>query len=286
MDISFLTIKDIHQGLLDKKFSCQELVRVYLDNIERLNKNLNAFITVFDKETIAQAKEIDKIVSERKTLPALAGATVAVKDNILAEGQRCTAGSKILDNYIAPYDATVLKKLKEQGAVILGKTNLDEFAHGASGEYSAYGPIKNPHDLRYVPGGSSSGSAVAVSAKMCSTALGSETAGSARQPSSFCGVVGLKPTYGAVSRYGLIAMASSLDQIGPIAENVEDAEIIFDIIKGKDPMDSTSCERPKTTGKKLDIKNVRIGIVPRFPVIWLAMTELSLGCQRQEMAAC
>lgn len=247
MEVSSLTIKDIRQGLLRKKFSCQEMVKGYLDNLKELNKNLNAFITISDRRAVAQAKEIDKLIFEARILPALGAIPFAIKDNILVEGDKCTAGSKILDNYIAPYDATVIRKIKEQGGIILGKTNLDEFAMGASGEHSAYGVIKNPYDLEYVPGGSSSGSAAAVAVGMTPCALGSDTAGSVRQPASFCGVVGLKPTYGAVSRYGLIAMASSLDQIGPIAKNVEDAEIIFDIIKGDDPMDSTN-----TGGESLD----------------------------------
>ena len=261
MDISSLTIKKIRKGLIDKEFSCKEVVEAYLNNIEKLDKEINAFITVFDKQAIKQAKEIDKLISQGETLPALGGVPIAIKDNMLVEGERCTAGSKILDNYIAPYNATVIKKIKEQGGIILGKTNLDEFAMGASGEYSAYGPTKNPHNLEYVPGGSSSGSATAVSAQMSMVALGSDTAGSVRCPSSFCGVVGMKPTYGAVSRYGLIALASSLDQIGPIAKNVEDAEVLFNVIKGKDFMDATSYEQPQKADKKVDIKNLKIGVV-------------------------
>jgi aspartyl-tRNA(Asn)/glutamyl-tRNA(Gln) amidotransferase subunit A len=261
MDVSSLTIKKIHKGLIDKKFSCKEVVKAYLDNIQKLNKEINAFITVFDKQAIKQAEEIDELISKGKTLPVLGGVSIAIKDNMLVEGQRCTAGSKILDNYIAPYNATVVKKIKEQGGIILGKTNLDEFAMGASGEYSAYGATKNPNNLKYVPGGSSSGSAAAVSAQMCTAALGSDTAGSVRYPSSFCGVVGMKPTYGAVSRYGLIALASSLDQIGVIAKNVEDAEILFSAIKGKDSMDATSYEQSQRADKKIDIKNLKIGVV-------------------------
>jgi len=260
MDVSLLTIKKIHNGLINKKFSCEEVVKAYLNNIQKLDKEINAFITVFDKQAIGQAKEIDKSISQGKKLSALGGVPVAIKDNTLVEGQKCTAGSKILDNYIAPYDARVVKKIKERGGIILGKTNLDEFAMGASGEYSAYGATKNPHNLKYVPGGSSSGSAAAVSAQMCTVALGSDTAGSVRYPSSLCGVVGMKPTYGAVSRYGLIAMASSLDQIGPIAKNVEDAESLFNVIKGNDPMDATSYEQPKKTDRKVDIKNLKIGV--------------------------
>jgi aspartyl-tRNA(Asn)/glutamyl-tRNA(Gln) amidotransferase subunit A len=261
MELSSLTIRKIHQGLLNKEFSCKEITMAYLDNIEKLNKKLNAFITVFDKEAIVQSEKIDKLIAEKKNLPKIAGIPIAIKDNILIENKKCTAGSKILENYIAPYSATVVKKIQEQGGIILGKTNLDEFAMGASGEHSAYGATKNPHNLEYVPGGSSSGSAVAVASNMALVSIGSDTAGSVRQPSSFCGVVGMKPTYGAVSRYGLIAMASSLDQIGPIAKNVEDAEILFDVIKGKDIMDSNSYEETKKIDKKIDVKNLKIGVV-------------------------
>ncbi|MBU1045833.1 Asp-tRNA(Asn)/Glu-tRNA(Gln) amidotransferase subunit GatA [Patescibacteria group bacterium] len=261
MDLSSLTIGKIVQGLESKKFSGQEIIDGFLDNISKKEKKINAFISVFEKEAKEQAKTIDAMVSAKRKLPPLAGVPVAIKDNILVKGKRATAGSKILDNYIAPYDATVVKKLKEAGAIIVGKTNLDEFAMGASGEYSAYGPTKNPNDLEYAPGGSSSGSAAAVAANMCVGAFGSDTAGSVRQPASACGIVGMKPTYGAVSRYGLIAMASSLDQIGPLSKNTEDARILFDIIKGRDEMDSTSCEMGREYGATdKPIKDLVIGL--------------------------
>ena len=188
---------------------------------------------------------------------------MAVKDIILVDGIKCTAGSKILKNYIAPYDATVIKRLKKDGVVIIGKTNLDEFAMGSSGENSGYYPTKNPHDLERVPGGSSSGSAAAIADNQCLCALGSDTGGSIRQPASLCGVVGLKPTYGRVSRYGLMAFASSFDQIGPITKTVEDAQIVFEAIKGKDEKDSTSLEA-EDRNFELDIKNLKIGVPKEY----------------------
>ncbi len=258
MEICNLSIKEIHKGLTQKNFSAREIVESFLERIYRLNPELNAYLEIFEKEAIEKAKEIDEAILTGKELPNLAGVICAIKDNILVEGKRCTAGSKILENYIAAYDATVVKKLKNQKAIIIGKTNLDEFAMGSSGEHSAFGATKNPLDVEYVPGGSSSGSAAAVAARICTFALGSDTGGSVRQPASFCGIVGLKPTYGAVSRFGLIAMASSLDQIGPLAKNVEDVEIIFEAIKGKDNKDATSCEYFEE--KEINPKEVRIGI--------------------------
>jgi len=240
MDLTNLTIKQARQGLLDKKFSVLELTRARLEKIKKEDKEIDAFLTLCESEALKDAKEIDKMIASKKQIPLLAGTLAAIKDNILVEGIKITAGSKILENYIAPYDATCIKKLKKQGVVVLGKTNLDEFAMGVSTENSAFGPTKNPKDLTRVPGGSSGGSAAAVASNFCHFALGSDTGGSIRQPASFCGVVGLSPTYGAVSRYGLISLASSLDQIGPITKTVEDCKLIFDAIKGKDKMDSTS----------------------------------------------
>jgi len=229
-----MTLKEIITGIEKKKFSCQEISGRYLDTIDKKNKDINAFISVNRGE---------------------GDFPIAIKDNILVKGLKCTAGSRILENYIAPYNATVIDKL---GAFVLGKTNLDEFACGSSGEFSAFGPTKNPNDLEYVAGGSSSGSAAAVAADMAPVALGSDTAGSVRLPASFCGVVGFKPTYGAVSRYGLIAMASSLDQIGILSQNIEDAEIVFDIIKGKDEMDSTTLEVEESD--KVCLKDLVFGL--------------------------
>lgn len=259
-----MTIKETHQGLIKKEFSATELCQTYLNNISQKDKSIRAFLTVSEDLALSQAKKIDKMISAGKKLPILAGVPGAIKDNILVEGVTCTAGSKILENYISPYDATVIKKLKDQKTVILGKTNLDEFGLGSSTENSAFGPTRNPHDLTRVPGGSSGGSAAAVAADLSVFGLGSDTGGSIREPASFCGVVGLKPTYGAVSRYGLIAFASSLDQIGPIAKTVEDCQIVFNAIKGRDPLDSTAVEGPKIESRQLKIKNFKIGLPKEY----------------------
>lgn len=263
MDLTSLTIKQAHNGLLKKDFSVVELTGAYLSEIKKKDKELNAFLTITGESALQQAESVDDKISLGSDIPLLAGIPCAIKDAILVKDQKCTAGSKILENYIAPYDATAVGKLKEEGAVILGKTNLDEFAMGGSGENSAFGPTKNPSDVSRVAGGSSSGSAVAVAANMSCFSLGSDTGGSIRLPASFCGIVGLKPTYGAVSRFGLIAFASSLDQIGPMAKTVEDCKIVFDIIKGKDPADSTSVES-EIINPKSEIRNQRIGIPKEY----------------------
>ena len=264
MNLIDLTIVQVRQGLKKKEFSALELCKSYLDEISKKDKEISAFLLVSEDLAISQAKRIDETISSGDEISALAGIPMAVKDNILTEGLGCTAGSRILKNYIAPYDATVVKKIKESGAVILGKTNLDEFAMGASTENSAFGPTKNPYDLSRVAGGSSGGSAAAVAAQMSCFALGSDTGGSIRQPASFCGVVGLKPTYGAVSRYGLIAFASSLDQVGPITKTIEDARIVFEAISGKDEMDSTSVEPVVRNQAPADIKSLKIGIPKEY----------------------
>jgi len=263
MKLENFTIERVKEGLIKKEFSAQELTRAYLEKIEKEDKKIGAFLTVCEDLAIKQAKEIDDTILSGKKLPILAGVPCAIKDNILVDGIKCTAGSKILENYIAPYDATVVKKLKEAGAIILGKTNLDEFAMGSSTENSAFFPTKNPLDLERVPGGSSGGSAAAVAANFCVFSLGTDTGGSIRQPASFCGIVGLKPTYGSVSRYGLIAFASSLDQIGPMTKNVEDCKLVFEVIKGKDEMDSTSVELNLEI-KKLRINELRIGVPKEY----------------------
>ena len=263
MELTDLTIKDVHEKLLKREFSALELCRAYLEKIEKEDIKINAFLTVTENLAIAQAKRIDEMLQINREVPLLAGIPMAVKDNMLVEDVKCTAGSKILENYIAPYDATVIKKLKVKGVVILGKTNMDEFAMGSSTENSAFSPTKNPYDTERVPGGSSGGSAAAVAANLSVFALGSDTGGSIRQPASFCGIVGLKPTYGRVSRYGLIAFASSLDQIGPLTKTVEDAKIVFEAISGKDPLDSTSVES-KISNFKFQISNLRIGVPKEY----------------------
>jgi len=261
MDFAKITIKEIQQGLLEKKFSAEELCDFYLKQIQEKEKDIAAFLQVDVGGAKEQARAIDAKIAHDEKLPALTGIPCAIKDAILVKGLKCTAGSLILENFIAPYDATCIAKLKDKGAVILGKTNLDEFAMGSSTEHSAFKITKNPHNLEKVPGGSSGGSAAAVAAGECLFSLGSDTGGSIRQPASFCGVVGLKPTYGAVSRYGLIAFASSLDQIGPIAKNVDDCQIVFEAIKGKDLRDSTSINYELRI-TNYELKKLKIG-VPR-----------------------
>ncbi len=266
MNFSGLTIKKFHQGLINKEFSATEATKDFFDLIEEKDKEINAYLRLTKDLALSQARLTDGDLSEEKNINILSGVPLAVKDNILIEDELCAAASKILMNYRAPYDATVIDKLKKAGAVFLGKTNMDEFAMGSSTENSAFKITKNPYDLERVPGGSSGGSAAAVASDMCVAALGSDTGGSITQPAGFCGVVGLKPTYGAVSRYGLIAMASSLDRIGPIAKTVEDAEILFREISGKDEFDSTSVDsKPQTVNYKIeDIKKLKIGLPKEY----------------------
>ncbi|MFZ3100105.1 MAG: Asp-tRNA(Asn)/Glu-tRNA(Gln) amidotransferase subunit GatA [Minisyncoccales bacterium] len=261
MELKNLTIKDIRGGLMKKEFSAEELGKAYLDKIEKENDEIFAFLHIARDLAISQAKAVDEKIKNGEQIGILEGIPMAVKDNIMVQDLPCTSGSKILQNYIAPYDATVIEKIKGQGAVILGKTNMDEFAMGSSTETSAFGPTRNPRDLRRVPGGSSGGSAAAVAADQCAAALGSDTGGSIRQPACFCGVVGLKPTYGAVSRYGCAAYASSLDQIGPLAKTVADAQTVFDAIRGRDGRDSTSVEMPAGEAAK---EKYRLGVPKEY----------------------
>jgi len=263
MELTDFSIRRIHKGFIEKEFSALDLTKAYLEKIDKFNKRIFAFLNVYPESAILQAKRADEVIKSTNNFPLLTGVPMAIKDNILIEGLKCTAASKILENYIAPYNATVIEKLSRQGAVFLGKTNLDEFAMGSSTENSAFGPTRNPLDEERVPGGSSGGSAAAVAAKMACCALGSDTGGSIRLPASFCGVVGLKPTYGEVSRYGLMAMASSLDQIGPFSRTVEDAEIVFQAIAGKDPLDSTSVDY-EFKDSNFEIKDLKIGVPKEY----------------------
>ncbi len=230
-------VEELHKKLVAQEISVKELFQEYLQRIKKQDKDYGSFLYLIEDEE--QINYAQKLIDEKKA-HLLTGIPIAVKDNILIKDYPCTAGSKILENFIAPYDATVIKKLRELGAVFIGKTNLDEFAMGSSTENSAFKKTKNPYNPEYVPGGSSGGSAVAVAKDFAPLALGSDTGGSIRQPASFCGIVGFKPTYGLVSRYGLIAMASSLDQIGPFAKTVKDAKILFESILGPDPLDATT----------------------------------------------
>lgn len=271
MELLDLTITQLHQGFKEKKFTSVQVTKAYLEHIKKTDDSIGAYLTVTETLALEQAEKADKMVAlalsgiegAERDFPMLCGVPCSIKDAILVEGEKATAGSKILENYVAPYNATVIKKLKAQGAVILGKTNLDEFAMGVSTENSAYKVTKNPHDLARVSGGSSGGSAASVAAKEAAYSLASDTGGSIRLPASFCGVVGLNPTYGAVSRSGLIAMASSLDQIGPIAKTVEDAKIVFEAISGKDSLDATSAEYVFEESKQ-SLKGLKIGVPKEY----------------------
>ena len=256
-----LSITAARKALDEGSFSSKELTQACLDQIQGMDGVLHAFLEVYEKEALEAAERSDIRREEGNALGVLDGIPIALKDNIMLQNKRCTAGSKMLATYNASYDATVTKKLLDAGAVIIGKTNLDEFAMGSSTEQSAFGPTKNPRDPERVPGGSSGGSTVAVAANMCLAALGSDTGGSIRQPAAFCGITGLKPTYGRVSRSGLIAMASSFDQIGPLTKTVEDAALILSIIQGKDEADQTTAQVESFTADwRESIKGLKIGL--------------------------
>jgi aspartyl-tRNA(Asn)/glutamyl-tRNA(Gln) amidotransferase subunit A len=268
MDITGLSIKDIRKSYEDRKFSCEELTREYLSKIRKYDEGIKAFISVSEEAAIARAKKIDEKMYHGVDLGIMEGIPVGIKDNICTNGFKTTCASKMLEDFIPPYDAGVVTRLKESGAVILGKLNMDEFAMGSSNENSAFFTTKNPWALDRVPGGSSGGSAAAASAGFAKLTFGSDTGGSIRMPASFCGLVGVKPTYGTVSRYGLIAFGSSLDQIGPFARNVEDAAYGLQCIQGFDPKDSTSIESGYTKDfsatMKSGVKGLKIGIPKEF----------------------
>jgi aspartyl-tRNA(Asn)/glutamyl-tRNA(Gln) amidotransferase subunit A len=266
LELRDFTIKSLRDLLAKRQVSAVEMCRASLERIEKLS-HLNAFITILTDRALEQAKAIDDLARSGVALPPLAGAIIAVKDNMVIGGARTTAGSRILFNYKSPYTATAIERLESAGAIIIGKTNCDEFAMGSSNENSAYGPARNPWDTDRVPGGSSGGSAVAVSSSMAMAALGSDTGGSIRQPASMCGVVGLKPTYGRVSRYGLIAFGSSLDQIGPLANSVEDAAQVLSVIAGRDPLDSTSSDAQTAdyvSAIHEDVRKLRVGVPTEY----------------------
>jgi aspartyl-tRNA(Asn)/glutamyl-tRNA(Gln) amidotransferase subunit A len=262
-ELSNKTIKQVQVELKAGNTTCENLVRNYLQKIEDA-KHLNAYLEVFADEAVERGKELDKKSSEGKAIGKLFGCVIAIKDNICYKQHKVSAGSKILEGFTSLYSSTVVERLLAEDAIIIGRTNCDEFAMGSSNENSAYGNVLNAQDNSRVPGGSSGGSAVVVQANLCHASLGSDTGGSIRQPAAFCGLVGLKPTYGRVSRYGLIAYASSFDQIGPFTNNVEDAALIMEVISGKDNYDSTSSSEKVTTysSEMIFEKKARIAVFP------------------------
>lgn len=267
MRVQNLSINEIHQSLINKRFSALELVHAYIENINKLENKIDALLETNFDDAVKNAEKIDRLISQNQKIPILSGIPVVIKDAIVTKGLKTTAGSKVIEDFIPVYDATVIKKLKDNNAIILAKSNCDEFAMGSSTENSAFKVTKNPHDYTRVPGGSSGGSAAAVSADFAPFALGSDTGGSIRQPASICGIVGLKPTYGRVSRYGLIAMGSSLDQIGPMTKSVEDTALVLNQIAGQDEFDATSVnlqvpDFTKYLNRK--IKGLKIGIPKQF----------------------
>lgn len=267
MDITKLTVHELKEKLAKKELTVQEITKAYVDKINEKEKDIGAFITTLCDEALEEAKDIQEKIDAGEIKGELAGIPIGIKDNMCTKGIKTTCASKMLENFVSPYDATVVEKLKKQHIIDLGKLNMDEFAMGASTEYSAFHITRNPRNLNTVPGGSSGGSAAAVAANLVPWALGSDTGGSIRQPAAFCGVVGLKPTYGLVSRYGLVAFASSLDQIGPITKDVEDAAILLNVIAGHDERDTTSENREKvdyTKCLKNDVKGLKIGVPREF----------------------
>jgi aspartyl-tRNA(Asn)/glutamyl-tRNA(Gln) amidotransferase subunit A len=267
MDLNLLTIDAARSAVQERKTSAAALAEAFYAKIESDDPKIGAFLTLSKDRAMAKAAQMDAMAAKGEKLPPLGGVPVGIKDVMVTKGIRSTAGSKILGNYIPPYDCTAVARLEAAGAVVLGKLNCDEFAMGSSNENSAWKPVHNPRDLSRVPGGSSGGSAAAVAADMAVVALGSDTGGSIRQPASFCGVVGMLPTYGRVSRYGLIAFASSLDHIGPLAKTVKDAAIVLRTIAGRDPMDSTSADVPVpdyVADLEKPVRGLRLGVAKEY----------------------
>src|SRR5271166_4218097 len=292
-----LTIEQVQEGLRTKRFSALELANSAIESAEAENPKTNAFLTFSTERAFATAKRVDDAIARGDDPGPLAGVPIAVKDVIVTKGLRTTCGSLLLANYQPPYDATAVIRLEHAGGVIIGKTNCDEFAMGSSNENSAFGPVRNPIALDRVPGGSSGGSAAAVAQGTALLALGSDTGGSIRQPASFCGVVGVTPTYGRVSRYGLVAFASSLDHIGPFARSVRDAATLLEVIAGRDPLDSTSADAPVpnyTAHLTGDVHGMKIGVPVEYMkhstgetarIVNQSIEDLRrLGCEIQEIS--